>query len=395
MQTENEITAPFEEKRAFPARLAAHKQITDLTAEVARLTALVAAAGVQIAPDGPLRHLSNEDIVGAVARGWCTPTNASKVMDSDLALTIAAEVHKLLAAAPALSERAPSDHADDLAVDRFAAAMKDKMAKSRAKGRSGWDDPAECTERSLRTMLRVHLSKGDPVDVGNFAMMLFNRGERTSVPISLEVRAAIEEANRTGTSAALLPSGGVVFINRGHDYGEDDAAPAPERAIEAPSAGSDEPTERESLIACLEDDAAKLADANPGDEMAQTMRDAARLLGLDAGAPSAGSVGDDPEFDALLTKLESATARSEWDEGKACNELRQQFIAHIDSLLSAARKAALGGTPVEACDANDGVDGEHPRYGRGIFFTLNCMKTLYEFPLDGIAGQSGKDGEPT
>ncbi|MDB5937469.1 MAG: hypothetical protein JWQ01_4813 [Massilia sp.] len=169
---------------------------------------------------------------------------------------------------------------------------------------------------------------------------------------------------------------------------------ADEPEVEAPSAGSDEPTERESLIACLEDDAAKLADANPGDEMAQTMRDAARLLELDAGVPSAGSVGDDPEFDSLLTKLESATARSEWDEGKACKELRGEFVRHIDGLLSAARESVPALTPVEAYDANEGVDGEHPRYGRGIFFTLNCMKTLYEFPLDGIAGQSGKDGEP-
>jgi hypothetical protein len=30
-------------------------------------------------------------------------------------------------------------------------------------------------------MLADHVRKGDPVDVGNFAMMLFNRGEATTV----------------------------------------------------------------------------------------------------------------------------------------------------------------------------------------------------------------------
>jgi hypothetical protein len=29
-------------------------------------------------------------------------------------------------------------------------------------------------------MLIAHLAKGDPIDVANFAMMLWNRGERTS-----------------------------------------------------------------------------------------------------------------------------------------------------------------------------------------------------------------------
>lgn len=73
--------------------------------------------------------------------------------------------------------RAP--HSDDLAVDRFAAAMKAKLAQKRAEGRSGWDDPTQCTGTYLRQLLRGHTSKGDPVDVGNLAMMLWNRGERT------------------------------------------------------------------------------------------------------------------------------------------------------------------------------------------------------------------------
>jgi hypothetical protein len=72
-------------------------------------------------------------------------------------------------------------HADDLAVDRFAAEMKTKMAKQRAKGYSGWDDPEQCPTERLQTMLVDHLAKGDPVDVGNIAMMLFCRGDSTAI----------------------------------------------------------------------------------------------------------------------------------------------------------------------------------------------------------------------
>jgi hypothetical protein len=67
-------------------------------------------------------------------------------------------------------------HPDDLAIDRFAAMMKEKMAKSRANGRSGWDDPQQVTIGELSCDLRIHTGKGDPVDVGLFAMMIALRG---------------------------------------------------------------------------------------------------------------------------------------------------------------------------------------------------------------------------
>jgi hypothetical protein len=66
-------------------------------------------------------------------------------------------------------------HADDVAVDTFAQAMKNKMAQMRERGRGGWDKPDECTVESLIQMLIENISKGDPVDIGNFAMMLFHR----------------------------------------------------------------------------------------------------------------------------------------------------------------------------------------------------------------------------
>lgn len=69
-----------------------------------------------------------------------------------------------------------ASHPDDLAVDRFAEAMKAKMAKKRAHGRGGWDNPDECSIAFLSTLLRTHIAKGDPVDVGNFSMMIHQRG---------------------------------------------------------------------------------------------------------------------------------------------------------------------------------------------------------------------------
>lgn len=79
----------------------------------------------------------------------------------------------------ALAARQPvsDQHPDDLAVDAFAAAMKAKMAAARAKGRGGWEDPAQCSADDLSSMLRDHVEKGDPRDVANFCMMLHQRGE--------------------------------------------------------------------------------------------------------------------------------------------------------------------------------------------------------------------------
>ncbi len=73
-----------------------------------------------------------------------------------------------------------ASHSDDEAVDRFAAAMKAKLAKQREKGYGGWDDSKACPDGSLQPRLLEHTYKGDPVDVGNFAMMLFCRGEPTT-----------------------------------------------------------------------------------------------------------------------------------------------------------------------------------------------------------------------
>ncbi|HET6969825.1 MAG TPA: hypothetical protein VFH92_01760 [Phenylobacterium sp.] len=61
---------------------------------------------------------------------------------------------------------------DDLAVDSFAAYMKDKLARKRDQGYGGW---TTCDVDHLARELIKHLPKGDPVDIANFAMMLFTR----------------------------------------------------------------------------------------------------------------------------------------------------------------------------------------------------------------------------
>lgn len=107
-------------------------------------------------------------------------------------------------------------HPDDLAVDRFALAMKTKMDKARAKGRYGWNDKTECTGSDLAAMLIAHLSKGNPEtfeDIANFAMMLHQRDEDTEllrIALALrdaEIKAqAIEEAIKaTSSNKYLLP----------------------------------------------------------------------------------------------------------------------------------------------------------------------------------------------
>lgn len=72
------------------------------------------------------------------------------------------------------------DHSDDFAVSEFATAMKEKLAKSREKGRGGWDDPKVCTTEQLADLFVGHLGKGNDgnfLDLANFCMMLHQRGD--------------------------------------------------------------------------------------------------------------------------------------------------------------------------------------------------------------------------
>lgn len=80
--------------------------------------------------------------------------------------------------ADVLAHTAVNKHPDDEAVDSFAQAMHDKMAAARAKGKEGWDDPSLCSEQYLGGLFdRAHQAR-DWVDVANYAMMLWNRGQK-------------------------------------------------------------------------------------------------------------------------------------------------------------------------------------------------------------------------
>lgn len=98
---------------------------------------------------------------------------------------------------PSEAAQAGEAHPDDAAVDRFAAAMKTKLAAKREDGRRGWWDDAYCDQSDLSRMLREHVEKGDPLDVGNLAMMLHQREERirpTPAPEKEPTDAQVERA---------------------------------------------------------------------------------------------------------------------------------------------------------------------------------------------------------
>lgn len=68
-----------------------------------------------------------------------------------------------------------SVHPDDVAIDVFVLAMKEKMAINRARGRSGWQD---CELQYLWDMLREHVEKDDLRDVAIIAMMIWHNSMR-------------------------------------------------------------------------------------------------------------------------------------------------------------------------------------------------------------------------
>lgn len=107
-----------------------------------------------------------------------------------------------------------SRHPDDVAVDRFALAMKAKLADARTKGRTGWDDPAKCSVEFLAQLLVGHLAKtnaGNFEDVANLAMMLHQRGADPSVlaEATREKPAPEPVAHvKRGTNASFIDSTG-------------------------------------------------------------------------------------------------------------------------------------------------------------------------------------------
>lgn len=76
---------------------------------------------------------------------------------------------------------------DDQSVEAFAVAMKAKLTKKREQGYGGWQ---HATAEHLSRLLFEHLTKGDPVDIANFAMMLHQNSQPIVglSPVAVEAR---------------------------------------------------------------------------------------------------------------------------------------------------------------------------------------------------------------
>jgi hypothetical protein len=96
-------------------------------------------------------------------------------------------------------------HFDNDSVEQFAAAMKAKLAKKRDEGRGGWEDKEQCSNAFLSRLLVEHVQKGDPVDVGNLAMMIHQRGE--GIGVASGNASAIAQLNAIVDAWEALPGG--------------------------------------------------------------------------------------------------------------------------------------------------------------------------------------------
>jgi hypothetical protein len=98
-------------------------------------------------------------------------------------------------------------HSDDMAVDSFAGHMKQKLAAKRLDGRHGWSNKdllhGGISGDELSVQLRRHVEKGDPLDVANFCMMLYHRGEPITGRAPYETQEAAA-ARLTSAKADLL-----------------------------------------------------------------------------------------------------------------------------------------------------------------------------------------------
>lgn len=65
-------------------------------------------------------------------------------------------------------------------VAKLGEAMRYRLQEKNRQGRFGWYDPTVISTSALAGMLRLSVEKGDPVDVANYAMMLYNRDGRTN-----------------------------------------------------------------------------------------------------------------------------------------------------------------------------------------------------------------------
>jgi hypothetical protein len=110
----------------------------------------------------------------------------------------------LFAAAPSSADVGELPHSDDIWWDKFAAECKAKMQYSReVKGRGGWDDKDQCTVQYLAELFVDHIEKGDPIDLANFCMMLWARGQMGYQLVSFDIITAFLAYHGIQASSAV------------------------------------------------------------------------------------------------------------------------------------------------------------------------------------------------
>ena len=67
---------------------------------------------------------------------------------------------------------------DEMALQNFTQAMREKLKHARENGRQGWHASNVCNLEELARMFYEHVEKGDLVDIANFAMFLHQREGR-------------------------------------------------------------------------------------------------------------------------------------------------------------------------------------------------------------------------
>lgn len=96
-----------------------------------------------------------------------------------------------------------ASHPDDDAIDRFADRLRERMAQKREEGRGGWE---QCDEHDLGLRLLRSIADGDPIDVGNYAMMIATLGAGTEHVLNTHLAKVLYEQH----SPYALVKGGLV-----------------------------------------------------------------------------------------------------------------------------------------------------------------------------------------
>lgn len=94
-------------------------------------------------------------------------------------------------------------HPDDDAVDTFAEQLRKRMAEKRDQGRGGWQ---ETDIDTLQLKLLRSIVEGDPIDVGNYAMMIATLGGGTEHAVDRHIDTVLYEthsAYRLSTCVAI------------------------------------------------------------------------------------------------------------------------------------------------------------------------------------------------